>query len=136
MAKKTIMWLEDDAYFVRKLMRSYQDEGFEVRIYETASLFLADLSLVQESALLVIDLLVPSGPDVPDQNYAGLEVVRRVSGLAMVPPILVFSVVFRPDVESQISRYTSNFLQKPVRIGDFKRKIDSLLGRGGTDDSK
>jgi DNA-binding NtrC family response regulator len=124
---KRIMWLEDDAYFVKKLMRPFEEEGYEIKIYETAALFIDDIDLVPSSDLVVIDLLVPSGVFDESVTYAGLEVLRKVSALPRVPPVLVFSVVFQRNVEETVNKYTKNFIQKPVRLGDFTSRVRSLL---------
>lgn len=119
-----ILWLEDDEYFMRKIMRPLEDKGYEIKMYTTAADFIKDLHLVGKSDLVVIDLLVPSGPGQPSERYAGLGALKAISNLPTTVPLLVLSVVAESDTLRDVRKYTPHILTKPVRLKTF---VDSAL---------
>lgn len=124
---RRIMWLEDDGYFVRKLMRPLEELGFDVKMYGDAASFLADLTDVPSASLIVIDLLVPSGLEDSDARYAGLSVLRTVSSIDDAPPVVVFSVVAGDETLQDVRKYTTHILTKPVPLERFTTYIKQLL---------
>jgi DNA-binding NtrC family response regulator len=123
-----ILWLEDDEYFMRKIMRPLEDQGYEIKMYTTAADFLKDLNLISKSNLVVIDLLVPSGPGLPNERYAGLGVLKAISNLPTTVPLLVLSVVAESDTLRDVRKYTPHILTKPVRLEKFIKLALNLLG--------
>lgn len=123
-----ILWLEDDEYFMRKIMRPLEDQGYEIKMYTTAADFLKDLDLVSKSNLVVIDLLVPTGPGLPSERYAGLGALKAISNLPTTVPLLVLSVVAESDTLRDARKYTPHILTKPVPLETFTKLALNLLG--------
>lgn len=125
--KREIWWLEDDLFFVRRIMEPIRDRGWIVTTFETASELLEELGRLSDCALVVVDLLVPGGEGRPDERYAGVSVIKELAKQRNCPPILVFSVVGRAEVLQDIEKYTKHILTKPVRLDVFIDTVTALL---------
>ena len=124
-----VLWLEDDEYFMRKIMRPIEERGYQVKMYTTAADILKDIDLVATCDLVVIDLLVPSGPDQPNERYAGLVALKAISKVPKAPPLLVLSVVAQSDTLRDVRKYTQHILTKPVRLETFVNSVLSLVAK-------
>jgi CheY-like chemotaxis protein len=108
MRKNRILWVEDDLYAIKGLIRPLQNEGFLFDIAESALEAYYKGQVWKSYDLIVVDLILPLSNDseqVPSVvqsweskgEYLGIEIVKwLLTGIKAECPVVILSVVRDP----------------------------------------
>jgi DNA-binding response OmpR family regulator len=113
---RTVVYVvEDDASVRRSLERLLRYEGYDVRPYESAKLFLDEVT-PEPSACLLLDITLP--------RLSGLEVLRRLDEREIGLPVIVVSARDDDEARLEARRLGAKFyFRKPV---DDRTLIDAI----------
>ena len=122
MAKPFTIWLVDDDPELRDMLGTYLVEnGYDVRCFETAELFLARLSF-QRPDLVVLDLMLP-GQD-------GLALLRQLRSAQDDLPVVMLTAKGDPvDRIIGLEIGADDYLPKPFLPRELTARVDSVLRR-------
>lgn len=136
---KTILYIDDEPWFVEPLVDTLREEGYTVELATNGSE--AVNRLRQEGDLpnlVVLDVIMPTGGEIHDTNggrRTGLkvhELMRKQMGLKV--PIIFLTVVDDPGVEREIETLEKSFgikefgyLVKPVLPTELLENVKFLL---------
>lgn len=104
---KHILWVEDDYFAIKGLVRPLEREGFEIDVARSATEAFQKAQNWQAYDLILVDLILPLSNDpgpVPEEvrswdneQYVGLGIVKWLKQeLKVTCPVLILSVVRQP----------------------------------------
>jgi CheY-like chemotaxis protein len=136
---KTIMYVDDEPWFVEALVEALRYEEYIVELATNGSEAIDKLKLGDKLPdLVVLDVIMPTGESIPNTDggrRTGLkvhEIIRRQLGLKI--PIIFLTVVDDPSVEREIESIERShgikdfgFLVKPVLPTELLERVSELL---------
>ena len=119
-AKPIVYVIDDDAAVGDSFHVMLESNGFEVRSYTSAAMFLAETPPLERSCLLV---------DVNMPELDGIELLARLrrSG-AMIPAVLVTGGKITTSLVSTADRSGVALLEKPIMAQELVAEIYKALG--------
>lgn len=142
--KKRILWIEDDYYAVRGLVRPLEQHGFQVDAAQTAVEAYQKAANWRSYDLIMVDLILPigeGGVEILDkvrswqtEKYVGIGILKwLLKELRVKCPVLVMSVVRDPITTFDLENIgLAGYLPKrgllPSRV---KEEVLKLLGSEG-----
>jgi CheY-like chemotaxis protein len=139
---KTILYVDDEPWFVDALVDALKDEGYEVEQAEDGSQAIDMLERHKEHGsipdLIVMDVIMPTGARLPESDggrRTGLKVHETIrKNLKLKVPIIFVTVVDDAKTEREIDaveKYsgTRNYalLIKPVLPTELLEKVSAML---------
>jgi DNA-binding response OmpR family regulator len=134
-----ILWVDDDVFFMTKLVGHVRDAGYDVILAEGPDEALALFrENYQEIGLVVLDIMMPHGRELNAvetmAGYAtGLALARKIREELHAMPLLALSVVTDHETMDWFRKNTAGYLVKPVSPGEVVRMITKALGQSKTD---
>lgn len=139
--KKQILWIEDDYYAIKGLVRPLELEGFEVEVATSALDGYHKCMKWQSYDLIIVDLIMPlsdnTGP-LPEKvlswdagRYVGLGLIKWiVEELHAQCPVLLLSVVRDPISTFGLERLglAGVLLKRGMLPSEVKQKVHEVLG--------
>lgn len=140
---KRVLWIEDDYYAIKGLVRPLEKSGFQIDVATSASGGYHKLSNRQAYDLIVVDLILPLSDDASspppevaawlNEQYSGIGLLRWLMQDPKIEcPVLVLSVVQDP-----ISIYSleglglaGSLLKRGLLPSRVKEEVFRLLGMG------
>lgn len=136
---KTILYIDDEPWFVGALIDVLRDDGYAVEIVINGIEAIKRLS--QKTApldLVVLDVIMPFGKDGKDSNggrRTGLRIHEAIrKDLKLRIPVIFVSVVDDPvverailDVERRFGIMNYAYLVKPVLPTELLEKVSTML---------
>lgn len=137
--EKTILYVDDEPWFVEPLIDALRDEGYIVELATSGTEAIEKLKQSNKlPGLVVLDVIMPTGELVQDANggrRTGLkvhEIMRKQLGLKM--PIIFLTVVDDPSIEREVENIEKSlgiknfsYLVKPVLPTELLEAANSLL---------
>lgn len=120
---KSLLWIEDEAWAIKELMRPIVHSGTEVEIAETYTDALQKLESGKAYDVFVVDLILPLGrdeePDVlieaQDTHFLGISLVKDIRRRWPKAPLLVLTAVPIHTVSRALYDLgVTHILQKPI----------------------
>jgi predicted nucleotide-binding protein len=136
----TILWVDDDVFFMHKLVGYVRDAGYNVLTAEGPDEALDIFQKYQaQISLVVLDVMMPHGqsfsPVESMGGYAtGLALSRRILNEHPDIRILAFSVVTDQDIMEWFQKNTVGYILKPAKIAEVIRMVHKAIG-GNVDES-
>lgn len=139
--QKRVLWIEDDFYAVKGLLRPLELEGFRVESATSALEGYAKAHQWKSYDLIVVDLILPLSDDagnLPDivrgwktEQYAGVGLLKwLLNDLKVECPVLLLSVVRDPVKTFHLEHPLLTPLPKrgllPTRVKDEVHRILGL----------
>lgn len=137
--KNKILWIEDDFYAIKGLLRPLELEGFTVDVATSALEGYLKASQWEEYDLIVIDLILPTSDDnqeIPeivkkweDEEYSGLGLAKWLKNdLKANCPLLMMSVVGASLKRNLLENDLKNVLSKKNLLpSEVKTTIYKIL---------
>ncbi len=103
-----IIWIDDQFAHLFPLIRPLVDQGFTYLGLETYYDALANMDVIQTAKLLLLDMIIPSGPvaELPgDERFLGLAVLKHLRRLDLRTPVIVYTVVRDEAVLEQLTTH-------------------------------
>ncbi len=136
---KTILYVDDEPYFVESLVDALRDEGYLVEQAMDGSEVIERLEKLKPD-LIIIDIIMPMGEKIVDENggmrtgLRDLETIRRKMELRI--PIVFVTVVDDPAVHHYIRQFEEKYgmgsksfiLVKPVYPTELIDVVNNLIG--------
>ena len=139
--KKRILWIEDDYYAIKGLMRPLERAGFQVEAATSAVEGYTKAHRWQSYDVIVVDLILPLSDDdhtLPDsvkswrgEEYVGVGLLKwLLAELKVTCPVLLLSVVRHPIHTYQLNGIgLASYLPKRGLLpSQVKAEIFRLLG--------
>jgi CheY-like chemotaxis protein len=139
--KKKILWIEDESFMVKGLLRPMEKLGFQIDVADSALAGYHKAAAWDDYDLLIVDLIIPLSSDehtTPEivkswdnDRFAGIGLSKWLTTeLNVQIPILLLSVVRNPLTEYDLEKYgLKYYLPKsgllPSRV---KEEILKILG--------
>jgi two-component system, LuxR family, response regulator FixJ len=122
-AKPIVYVIDDDAAVGDSFHVMLESNGFEVRSYTSAAMFLAETPPLERSCLLV---------DVNMPELDGIELLARLRrGGVMIPAVLVTGGKITTSLVSTADQSGVALLEKPIMAQELVAEIYKALGRDG-----
>jgi len=134
---KTILYVDDEPWFVEALIDALVDEGYRVLPAIDGTEAVQKVKSASPD-LIILDLIMPTGEEIDDTNggrRTGLKVHEIIrSELNLSIPIIFLTVVDDPAAErsiielekqTRINKYS--ILVKPVLPTELLEKVDKML---------
>ena len=90
----------------------------------------AALEIIQGADLILLDVILPPGPDEKAQTrYAGRDLLREWRAASLeLPPVIVLTAVRNPDVLDDLRKMgVSHVITKPTLPSDLQNKVHEVL---------
>ena len=136
----TILWVDDDVFFMHKLVGHVRDAGYNVLTAEGPDEALDIFQKYRDRiSLVVLDVMMPYGQSLsPIESmggYAtGLALSRRILNERPDIRILAFSVAADQDIMDWFQKNTVGYILKPAKITEVIRMVHKAMG-GKADES-
>jgi predicted nucleotide-binding protein len=136
-AAETILWVDDDLFFMQALVDRVTDEGYPVITADGPDQALELLEARNESIrLAILDMAMPHGQAFSalesKGGYAtGLALARRIRNDYPDIQILAFSVATEPETIDWFRKHTLGYLIKPARLEEILRTVNAAMGPRG-----
>lgn len=117
-----ILLVEDEGRIAEFVMHGLTEAGYAVDWAPTGE---AALDTIQNSdfGLVILDLMLP--------GIGGLEVLERIRGRPVSPPVLVLSGLGQLDDRIRgLDRGADDYLPKPFALAELLARVRALLRRG------
>lgn len=127
--EERILWIEDDADIIRRVVWPLEKEGFEFSIIRTYSEY---LDITEEEfksfVLVIIDLLLPPGrAEVENNEELGILIVKDIREKKKLEiPIIVFTGIPR-DCEYEFIGKKVSFMRKPILPSELQEEVHRVL---------
>ncbi len=132
--RHTVLWVDDDVYFIHQLAGYVRDTGVDIRVAESAdkALELMD-QLGEKVSMVIVDMMMPPGESFSDLETkggytTGLALTRRILQSRPAMPILAFSVASDSETMTWFDSNTEGYLVKPARPNEIVRAIHRAVG--------
>ena len=129
-----ILWVDDDVFFMTRLVGHVRDAGYDVILAEGPDEALGHFRKnLDETALVVLDVMMPHGKELSAvesmAGYAtGLALARKLREERHDIPLLAVSVATDHDVMDWFRKNTTGYLVKPASPGEVVRMIAKAVG--------
>lgn len=133
-AAETILWVDDDLFFMQALVDRVMDEGYPVITADGPDQALELLKAHNGSIrLAILDMAMPHGQAFSalesKGGYAtGLALARRIRSEYPDLQILAFSVATEPETIDWFRKHTLGYLIKPARLEEILRTVNAAMG--------
>jgi predicted nucleotide-binding protein len=132
-SSQTILWVDDDLFFMQALVDRVNDEGFLVLTADGPDQALQLLETHSASIrLAILDIAMPHGQmfsalESRGGFATGLALARRIRTDYPDLKILAFSVATEPEIIDWFRRNTLGYLIKPARLSEVLRTINDAM---------
>jgi CheY-like chemotaxis protein len=130
----TIAWIEDDAEELDTLLNPLRRANFVIKPFHSYSEVLAHLDEIRQCNLILLDIVIPPGPDTADQadddEYLGKTLLKRFRReFNLVQPVIVLSFFAQVELsEKELRSLNAQALTKPIRPSAIKKAVFDRLG--------
>lgn len=131
---KQIIWIDDDYYALGVLVEPLKEMGFQIRGIRTLGDAIDEIETIRRADLILLDVILPSGDIEPERktHYLGLELLKRFEHEKIEIPILILSVVQKPEILHEAEQFTNvkAIIDKnptPDHVDDLERKVTELF---------
>lgn len=129
-----ILWVDDDVFFMTRLVGHVRDAGYDVALAEGPDEALSFFRKNRDAtALVVVDMMMPHGRELNAvesmAGYAtGLALARKLREERRDIPLLAVSVAADHEVMEWFRKNTAGYLVKPASPGEVVRMIAKAVG--------
>ena len=130
---KTILWVDDDLFFLQSMVEDLRDAGFNVLTADGPDGALEYLRSGRSKIdLVLLDVAMPHGNSLsPIDTRAGfatgLALARLIQREHPNLPLAAFSIVTSGDVMDWFRKHTVGFVSKPASADDLVRILSNAL---------
>lgn len=128
-----IAWIDDDYAPLSSVTELIRRAGFRIDEYSTYSEAMRHVRDLQQVDLILLDLDLPPGRDVADEDYLGLKLLHKLRReFHMRTPVLVFTAFLEilDDLQrEQLDELTPHTCSKPIRPSRLRDLVFDIVGR-------
>lgn len=118
--KMSLALVDDDAAFLFEFSQRLQDRGFAVRSFRDGTALLAELERGATFDCICADVRMP--------GMSGLDLQRKLSGLTLEPPLILFTGYSEIDIAvAAMKAGAYDFVGKPIDIDRLTSSIGSAV---------
>jgi CheY-like chemotaxis protein len=139
MRKKSILFVDDEPWYVKDMIEQLEEEGYQVIPAYDGTQALEALESGEFIDLVVLDIMMPTGERITDPfegKRAGIKVGEFVrKEMKAKIPIVYLTVIWDQAVHNHIERIEKEagldacILVKPVLPGELVEKVNALVGK-------
>lgn len=140
MEKKRILWIDDEARYIKPCADALRVGGFKVKVVGSAKKgFREFLTHQQNYDLVILDLIMPlekyelpsdAGPNDIRRDYIGIRVLEEIREFSDVPVIICTLAGEDNNVRDRVHQLgISEFLHKPTLTEEPLKSVQRVLGK-------
>jgi CheY-like chemotaxis protein len=127
---KRIVWIEEDTYIIRSVVRPLEDRGYQIDVVENMHDALERIDDLKKCDLILLDIILPTGTvDWEEENHVGLAILRRLRAQGVTTPVIALTVVRKTETTEALHALgVKHILHKPVLPSELEKKVLQVLG--------